>query len=682
MRNGSSRSFANHHETSSLLLRPRGALETRPNNKGRLILMTGLGVLGVIALAISIWQRQAQGPFALLRVGSLKDEYDIHDDDDEGDDEISWNIPLTKCHHKNKKVEHDSQKRHSQLAQEEEEEEEAQAVFTIPTPVKRCETVYKMFQERNNPDANQEDLLEKYRAQTTDENVYFRATAHTFWQDSMVWGQGLKLLVEDSEKRLNNHGVAGAIASASTEAINRKSTWTWVTGDQHLSNFGAWRNRHGDLVFGVNDFDEGAIFDFNIDVLRIAVSICNHAYTQGLSDSQIKKVLNVFSKSYIDTVQSYVGNERANLFELTPKTSYGPLQKFLSSVERSKSTQKQLLKFTTTQTATGQRQFIKGPVNVPHADTSLASVPPEMELAIRAAITVDRYGATMMKLGWAVPQWNDDYFTVLDVAERLGSGIGSFGVPRYYVLLKGSDNLLHYSHNIPLEGGAVILDIKYEPAGAVNFVLKPDELAWYNVLFPNDAARAVEAQRRLTSYSDPFLGWILLPGPAGKPEPFYVRQRSPWKEALNPVKYLTDSIKDWESFVSQIAVSTATSHVRGSVAKAPGDFKNVIAELLGDYSAGKSWRKAVRKLAMAYRNQVILDYQCIRDYVRPTNEIKPLDLPVTMVPSFSPTSDNATMDDDSRLIDVNETIIDNSTLAPIEDPRDNTTVPPVPSPSV
>ena len=74
----------------------------------------------------------------------------------------------------------------------------------------------------------------------------------------------------------------------------------------------------------------------------------------------------------------------------------------------------------------------------------------------------------MMKLGWAVPQWNDDYFTVLDVAERLGSGIGSFGVPRYYVLLKGSDNLLHYSHNIPLEGGAVILDIKYEPAGAVN----------------------------------------------------------------------------------------------------------------------------------------------------------------------------------------------------------------------
>ena len=48
------------------------------------------------------------------------------------------------------------------------------------------------------------------------------------------------------------------------------STWTWITGDQHLSNFGAWRNRAGEVVFSDNDFDEAAIYDFHIDVLRIA----------------------------------------------------------------------------------------------------------------------------------------------------------------------------------------------------------------------------------------------------------------------------------------------------------------------------------------------------------------------------------------------------------------------------
>ena len=37
--------------------------------------------------------------------------------------------------------------------------------------------------------------------------------------------------------------------------LQPRSTWTWVTGDQHLSNFGAWRNRGGEVVFSVNDFD-------------------------------------------------------------------------------------------------------------------------------------------------------------------------------------------------------------------------------------------------------------------------------------------------------------------------------------------------------------------------------------------------------------------------------------------
>ena len=104
---------------------------------------------------------------------------------------------------------------------------------------------------------------------------------------------------------------------------------TWVTGDQHLSNFGAWRNRHGDLVFSVNDFDEAAIYgkcrsleqcfcllcslphmrfrwsnrsDFQIDVLRIAVSVCNHAFSNGLSEEQVEKVLKTFTDTYLETV--------------------------------------------------------------------------------------------------------------------------------------------------------------------------------------------------------------------------------------------------------------------------------------------------------------------------------------------------------------------------------------------
>ena len=59
-------------------------------------------------------------------------------------------------------------------------------------------------------------------------------------------------------------------------------------------------------------------------------------------------------------------------------------------------------------------------------------------------------------------------------------------------------------------------------------VLGSEDAGWYHGLFANEAMRAVEAQRRLTSYTDPFTGWVLVDGKA-----FVVRQRSPYKEGFD-----------------------------------------------------------------------------------------------------------------------------------------------------
>jgi hypothetical protein len=306
---------------------------------------------------------------------------------------------------------------------------------------------------------------------------------------------------------------------------------------------------------------------------------------------------------------------------LTPNTAEGTLQKFMKKVEKNKSGGKQLQKFSEIG-EDGKRRFIKeDAVGVPHKETNLEPVSSDMETAIYAAFTPYRYGSTMMKLGWAVPQWDANFFAVVDVARRVGSGIGSYGSDRYYVLLNGTDGLLHYDADDDLEGGAIILDVKVEPKSAVQYVLKPNDAAWYGVMFPNEAARVVEAQRRLTSYTDPFLGWVVLPDPENAADadapmkPFYVRQRSPWKKGIDLDEFFSTGLSDFESFVKQISLSTATSHVRGSPAKKPGDFKTVIKELLRGYENGNPWRRAIRKLAMAYREQVLLDFECIRDYV-------------------------------------------------------------------
>jgi uncharacterized protein (DUF2252 family) len=493
-----------------------------------------------------------------------------------------------------------------------------------PEAISRCEWVMDQFHQRD-LGSPPDDLRQRYLAQSVDLNIFYRATAHLFWQDfgKGAWGANLTgsfLLDDDTVEDDNSHSTSTAMRLNGAPLVY-KNLWTWITGDQHLSNFGAWLNRHGDIVFGVNDFDEAAIFDFQIDILRIAVSIGSHAITNGFSKRQVNRALDLFAMNYINTVLEYVDNEDALLFELTPDTATSSdLKEFLQKTRDKNSSGKQMTKFTVKAPTHGGRHFIKGPVNTPHPDTALASVPQKVEEQLRREFTRNKYGASMMKLGWAVMPWNDDYFTVLDIAERVGSGIGSFGVDRYYVLLKGHDGLLLGDGD---DGKAVILDVKYQPPSAVSRVLTEEEAAWYHDLFPNEAARVVEAQRRLTSYTDPYTGWITITTPLPSNDttspplyyerPYTVRQRSPWKNSPD-FDTLTNA-DDFYEFMIEIAKSTATSHVRGSVAKAPAEFKHVIATVLAKKDKQQEWSKLVTRVAHAYRAQVELDFICFRDYV-------------------------------------------------------------------
>lgn len=137
---------------------------------------------------------------------------------------------------------------------------------------------------------------------------------------------------------------------------------------------------------------------------------------------------------------------------------------------------------------------------------------------------------------------------MLDIARRVGSGIGSYGVDRFYVLLKGTDTSLNENDGDP----SVILDVKYEPISAVTRTLDEDNKAWYRHIFQNEADRVAQAQRALTSFTDPYVGWIEIDG-----NQYYVRQRSPWKASFT-LEDLIDT-NSFVEFVEQIAIATATS---------------------------------------------------------------------------------------------------------------------------
>ena len=43
-------------------------------------------------------------------------------------------------------------------------------------------------------------------------------------------------------------------------------------GDLHVENFGTWRDLDGRLIWGVNDFDEAAVYPYTMDLVRLATS--------------------------------------------------------------------------------------------------------------------------------------------------------------------------------------------------------------------------------------------------------------------------------------------------------------------------------------------------------------------------------------------------------------------------
>lgn len=303
----------------------------------------------------------------------------------------------------------------------------------IPEAKKRCEYVTQTFEDQN-VGVSHDFLKEKYIAQSADPNVFYRATALLFWKDFGAgnWGK------EDGNNiHLEDLVLLDDAKYEDGTPLSPMSTWTWVTGDQHLSNFGAWRNRGGEVVFSVNDFDEAAIYDFHIDVLRIAVSICNHGFTNGLSIDQVSEALEAFTFKYVKTAIDYVGGDAALLYELTADTSTGVLRDFLEDVGKKKSKDKQLEKFTESG-KDGLRQFSL------NNDSRLEDVPIELENKIRDQMVSTKYGASMMKMGWRVRGWDGDFFQskTFDVPRNSVLFAAQLLFVKFWILLGGLARVL------------------------------------------------------------------------------------------------------------------------------------------------------------------------------------------------------------------------------------------------
>jgi uncharacterized protein (DUF2252 family) len=381
---------------------------------------------------------------------------------------------------------------------------------------------------------------------------FFRGTNHLFWHD----------LAKDD--RLDEFG--------------NKDTYTWIQGDMHTDNFGAYDNDRGDVVYSINDFDETVLADYQYDVWRMATSIVLVARANDLDDSA-DDLVEAFAESYLDTMASYRGNNDEDEVLFTAENVGQLLADFLAEVEVKRNREKALDRWTTTDGT--DRHF-----DLENEDLAALSEP-ERE-ALLAAFA--EYGDTLS----GRRSFDADYFTVKDVARRLNAGTGSFGTPRFYVLIEGDTVAANDDH---------ILDVKRQSAPTALTYLGNKARDDYDETFTDHAQRHALGQKALIKGTDDHLGWLSLAD-----GDYSVRERSVYKDSVD-----TDDLVDVDSF-EEIAESwgiiLATTHARADKDFRPSLVPHSLDKEIDLLTDGEhsEFRELVVEVATQYADRVEQDY--------------------------------------------------------------------------
>ncbi|MCP5502322.1 MAG: DUF2252 family protein [Leptospiraceae bacterium] len=353
------------------------------------------------------------------------------------------------------------------------------------------------------------------------------------------------------------------------------ATETFIQGDLHLSNYGAFLNSAGEIVYDLNDFDEASIQSYLYDVWRLGSCVLIAGRHNFFTEEELSELLEETLESYLDSIENF-RKEEAIEFRIQKENADGKLDEFLESVEKKKSRKKMLELWTGI--SKGEAKFLSE-----SEKPELQSLSSDLLKQIKEAIEV--YCCSLEK----EPGERKDYFTVLDAAQRLGSGIGSYGTNRYYVLIRGE------------RGGDTcrILDIKEQAFPTIYSFLSRDEQDKFKKMFPIQGKRVIEAEKSILYRADKHLGYIQL-----NEKSFSVRERSPYKESLEIEKL--DTVKKFEKLVKQWTKILAASHVRGSLPIGNRNFHQELTKLIdGNH---KEFRAEAGRICKDYAEKLFRDY--------------------------------------------------------------------------
>ena len=408
------------------------------------------------------------------------------------------------------------------------------------------------------------DRTAKYCKMAASPFIFYRGSNHLFWDDFA------------GDSRLNQFGSS--------------DTRTWLQGDLHAYNFGAYDNDNGTVIYDFNDFDESMVADYQYDVWRMAASLVLIARENGdLSRSSQETMIDAFSEAYLDAMAAYRGNNNETTTEFTKSNTYGQLDDFLADVAAKNSRAEMLDEWTVK--VSGVRKF-----NLTLSDFAAASSSEKSALIAAMA----SYGTTLS----GGLSYSSAYFKVKDIARRLDAGTGSLGTPRYYMLIEGASSS---------QDDDRILDIKRQGKPTPYVYLGSSAQQTYNASFYNDAQRHALAYLATTAHTDDHLGWMLLSDGA-----YSVRERSPFKKSFDTVAL--DSTTSFNNLAEQWGTVMATAHARADQDFSTAFVSKSVDKQIDDLTNGyhSQFRSLVRSIAFSYADQVESDWQVFVNQLAPT----------------------------------------------------------------
>lgn len=352
---------------------------------------------------------------------------------------------------------------------------------------------------------------------------------------------------------------------------------TWIQGDLHFENFGAFRNEKGALVYDVNDFDEGYLGSYLYDLLRMSVSI---ALVCRLKEQPVDSQLDAiesYMQAYSKQMRRFAkGKDDPGSYMIDIEHAEGPVKKLLKKLQKRKD-QHFLEKVTAL--IHEHRQFAYNEEIVPPTD--------EEREALLAAWP--QYLATVA----AEDAEELRHFQIKDIAVKHGSGTASIGLDRYYVLIEAGDE--------EQGGDDVVLEVKEVRAPVPAYFMPYDESFWAE--YEHQGKRVTMTQKAMHHEADPYLGYLTIGD-----RYFYVRERSPYKKRLKLEALETAgdmlSVTDCMGRLTAKMHARADADVEGGIL--PYHSEHEIVKAMGDDE--DAFCLSIAQWAISYANQVEQDY--------------------------------------------------------------------------